>query len=83
MRHPYEKIIRIELFSIGFAVLFGIFAFIQGYTILMFVCFYLISISLVAEAMVAWLTYHKEQAIKSIIRAILIFMMSTYLFWQL
>lgn len=83
MRHPYEKFIRIELFSIGFAVFLGVFAFIQGYMILMFVSFYLISISLIAEAMVAWSTFHKQQAIKSVCRALLIFLLVTYLFFQL
>jgi len=83
MRHPYEKFIRIELFAIGLSVFIGIFAFIKSYTILMFISFYFISLSLVAEAMVAWYTYHKEQAIKSVIRAVLIFLISTYLFWHL
>src|SRR5690625_7839415 len=54
MRHPYEKFIRIELFAIGLSVFIGIFAFIKSYTILMFISFYFISLSLVAEAMVAW-----------------------------
>lgn len=83
MRHPYEKFIRIELFSIGLSVFIGIFAFIKSYTILMFICFYFISLGLVAEAIVAWSTYQKEQAIKSMIRAVVIFLISTYLFWYL
>lgn len=83
MRHPYEKFIRIELFSIGLSVLIGIFAFIKSYTILMFICLYFISAGLAAEAMVAWFTYQKEQAIKSMVRSVVIFLISTYLFWHL
>lgn len=79
MRHPYEKFMRIELFSIAIAVVLGMVAFIKSYTLLLFVSFYLIAISLIAEAIISWSTFHKEQAIKSMGRAILIFLLTSYL----
>lgn len=80
MRHPYEKFIRIELFSLGLAVLFGVITLVRGYILLAFVSFYLISLSIAAEAMIAWLTHDKEQAIKLLVRSILIFIIATFLF---
>lgn len=83
MRHPYEKIIRIELVSMASAVLIGIVAFIQGYLILIFLCFFLIILSLLAEAITLWFTYQKIQSGKQLIRAFIILMLTVYLIFKL
>lgn len=82
MRHPYEKFIRIELAAIALAILIGIIVLIKGYLILLFACFYLLVISLLSEAMIAWFTQNKVQSGKQIIRALIIFSLTTYLIFQ-
>lgn len=79
MRHPYEKFIRIELISIISAALIGIIAFIKGYMILIFLCFLLIVLSLLAEAITLWFTYQKIQGGKQLIRALVILVLTIYL----
>lgn len=79
MRHPYEKFIRIELISMISAVLIGMIAFIKGYFILIFICFFLIALSLIAEVIILWFTYQKIQAGKQLIRACIILILTLYL----
>lgn len=79
MRHPYEKFIRIELISMISAVLIGMIAFIKGYFTLIFICFFLIALSLIAEVIILWFTYQKIQAGKQLIRACIILILTLYL----
>lgn len=82
MRHPYEKFIRIELVSIVSAILIGIIALIKGYLILIFICFYLLALSLLAEAMIEWSTHQKMQGGKQFVRAIVILILTTFLIFK-
>lgn len=79
MRHPYEKVIRIELISMISAVLIGIIALIKGYIIFIFICFFLITLSLFAEAIILWFTYQKVQSGKQLIRAFMILILAVYI----
>lgn len=79
MRHPYEKVIRIELISMISAVLIGIIALIKGYIIFIFICFFLITLSLLAEAIILWFTYQKVQSGKQLIRAFMILILAVYI----
>lgn len=82
MRHPYEKFIRIELIAILIAILIGVIVLIKGYLILVFVCLYLLVLSLLAEAMIAWSTHQKFQSGKQLVRAAIIFILATYMIFQ-
>lgn len=79
MRHPYERLIRIEITSISLAAFIGLFAFIQSYTLLIFLSVYLLALSLVCGALIDWSTHQKTQAIKQFLRAIVLFILTTYL----
>jgi type III secretory pathway component EscV len=79
MRHPYEKFVRIELVSIISAFVIGIIALIKGFPILIFICFFLVAISLCAEAIILWFTYQKVDGGKQLIRAMIIFLLTTFL----
>lgn len=79
MKHPYEKFIRIELLTIGLAGLIGIVALVKGYLISVLICLYLITLSLLAEAMIALSTHQRVQGIKQLVRAAIIFILTSYL----
>lgn len=79
MRHPYEKFIRTELVTIILSIFVFVIALIKSYLILIYICFYLLVISLLAEAMIAWFTQQKERSVKQLIRGMIIFLLATYL----
>lgn len=83
MRHPYEKFARIELISLVIVILFGLIALIQGFLVLIFLCLYLISLSLVCDALLNLYLRNPHQAGKQIIRAAMLFIFATYLIFLL
>lgn len=83
MRHPYEKFIRIELVSMILAVLMGIIVLMKGFLILIFMCFFLIIISLLTDAILLWVTYQKIQSGKQLFRAIIMLILTIYLIFKL
>lgn len=82
MRHPYEKFIRIELMSMVCAALIGIIVLLKGYLLFIFMCFLLIALSLLTEAMILWFTYQKIQGGKQLFRALIILMLTIYLMFK-
>ena len=83
MRHPYEKFIHIEMMALLSVIIIGLIALIQGYLILIYLCLYLIALSLVCDALVHWYTNQTTHSVKQILRAILIFVITTYLLFSL
>ena len=83
MRNPYEKFIRIELISLVIVILISLIALIQGLFILVFFCFYLISLSLVCDALLHLYFRNSQQAGKQILRAVMLFILATYLLFAL
>lgn len=83
MRHPYEKFIRIELICLAFVVLVGVFALIQGSSLVILMCFFVLSLSLLCDALILLYSHQTAQAGKQIIRAIMIIMFTTVLLFQL
>jgi len=83
MRHPYEKYIRLELITIILVFLLGIFAVIQSYIIFLFLGLYLLVVSLIFTALIEFYTYHTHNAIKHALRALLLFIFTTYLIFLL
>ncbi|PAV31414.1 hypothetical protein CIL05_01805 [Virgibacillus profundi] len=83
MRHPFEKFIRLELLSIVCVILFGLIALIQGYLLLIFLSLYLLAIGLLCNAMIEWYTHQSASAGKQVLRAIMIFLFTTYLMFLL
>ncbi|MFC3038634.1 hypothetical protein ACFOGI_00015 [Virgibacillus xinjiangensis] len=83
MRHPYEKLVRMELAAIAAVILFGVIALIQGFLLLILLAFYLLAFSLLCEAMLLWQTGNTPEAGKQGLRAMLLFIFVTYLFFRL
>lgn len=78
MNHPYLKLTRIEMLSLLFGLLLGIFAIVQSYRILLFLCLYLIVFSLICSAFIASYMNKRAEVVKQLIRAILLFVITTY-----
>lgn len=78
MDHPYLKLIRIEILSLLFGSFLGLFAIVQNYRILLFFSLYLIVISLICNALIASYMSKKAEVLKQLIRAILLFVITTY-----
>jgi hypothetical protein len=83
MRHPYEKYIRLELITVIFVLVIGIFAIIQSYILFIFLGLYLLVISLILTALIEFHTYRTHAAIKHALRAVLLFVFTTYLIFLL
>ncbi|WP_010648440.1 hypothetical protein [Oceanobacillus massiliensis] len=83
MRHPYRKLVQMELFLLLFAFLAGIAALIAGYIIILFLSIYLIVFSLICDAMILLNTRHPAEAGKQAIRAVMLFLFMTYLLFRL
>ncbi|WP_404455834.1 hypothetical protein [Oceanobacillus kapialis] len=79
MRHPFEKIIRIELLTIVLALIIGLISIIQGYLLLATCSIYLIAISFTCTALLDWKTNQTAQGAKHAARALLLFLLATYL----
>lgn len=83
MKHPHEKFIRIELFSLVLTMILFIFAVIKGFTFFAFISLLLITISLLADAIILWGIHEKAPAIKQVVRAILILFLTIYILLKL
>ena len=83
MRHPYGKFIRIEVISLACLIFIGFIALIQGYLLLIYFCFYLLAIGLITDAVIEWYSHQSAKAGKQIIRAVMLFLLTTYLIFTL
>lgn len=83
MKHPYQKIIQIEISSAVLGASIGIFAMIKGYYFLLLICFYFIAISFLCEAIVEWYLHNKSYAGKQLFRALILIVFITYLLLKL
>ncbi|SHG68330.1 hypothetical protein [Ornithinibacillus halophilus] len=79
MRQSFDKFILGEIVAIALAVVVGLFGLIQASTLLIILSIYLISISILCDAMVARFTYNQTHALKQFARAITIFIVGTFL----
>lgn len=83
MRHPFEKLIRVEILSIIGAGMIGIFMVFQGFILLMIISLYLLALSMIAEAIIKWHMNDKKQSAKQFSRSIILFILTTYLIFKL
>ena len=84
MRHPYEKIMRLELIAIGLSILTGIIALFQASVLFILLAIYLIIISLACDAFTHnFTTYRQLQSLKQAIRAGILFLLATALIFLL
>ncbi len=83
MRHPLEKFIRMEMLLIIIGLFIGIVAWISGWMLFLFFACYLFIFSLICNALVLLHTRRASEALKQVIRAALLFLFLTSLFFYL
>ncbi|HEX6594007.1 MAG TPA: hypothetical protein VF095_05405 [Bacillota bacterium] len=82
MWHPYERFIQIELLSIGIATILCIFAVFQGYFFILALTMYMIVLSLICDTVISLYTYQTTHAGKQLLRALIIFLLTTYFLFK-
>ncbi|GAA0605648.1 hypothetical protein GCM10009001_23650 [Virgibacillus siamensis] len=83
MRHPYEKFIRLELFTLAAAVFIGLIAMFQGFLLIIFFCIFLLAVSMIFEGLIAMNTFHTTEGLKQFIKAAMLLLLTLVLFFQL
>ena len=84
MRHPYDKIMRLELLALGLSIVTGVIALIQASILFIILCFYFCVLSLACDAFSHLYTSHRQlQSLKQAIRAAILFIVSTALIFFL
>lgn len=80
MYHQREKYLQLSFIMIGLAIITSVVAILKSYYSLILISLFLIAISLVAEALFLHLFHRKLEALKHIIRALLIVILVFFLF---
>lgn len=83
MKHPLEKIMRIELLAMIVLVIGGLIALIKGYQPVLMFCFYMFALSLFCDGLAAWYTHDTQHAGKQFLKAGMVFVMTTFLLFHL
>ncbi|WP_080872299.1 hypothetical protein [Oceanobacillus timonensis] len=83
MKHPLEKLIRMEVMTIIAGLFIGIFAWITGWVFFLFLACYLFIGSMLSHALILLHTRRGSDGIKQAIRAMLLFLFITSLFFYL
>lgn len=83
MRHPLEKFIRLEMLCIISGLFIGIFAWITGWMLFLFFACYLFVLSMISNAFILLNTRRPTDALKQILRAALLFLFLTSLFFYI
>lgn len=83
MRQHYQNIMLIELGALGAALVIGLIALLKKSTLFIFLALYFLVVSLLCEAIILWYTYRQQEAIKHVIRAMMLFLLSTFLLFFL
>ncbi|TFJ93409.1 hypothetical protein [Lentibacillus salicampi] len=83
MRNPYEKYIRIELLTLALAVVIGMIAIVQGYLLIMLFCVYLLAFSMFCEGFLHINTNHAVDGFKQFVKAGMLILIVTVLFFSI
>lgn len=82
MKQTYEKVIQIELLTLGLSVVLGFIALFQSSILLVIFSFYLLSISLICDAYSHQYTSARMlQGKKQLIRAVVILLLASALYF--
>lgn len=81
MRHPYEKLMRIEIIGIISALLLGIFSWATGWFLFFFIACYLLILSMLCNCLILLHIRRQTDALKQMIRAALLFLFITSLYF--
>lgn len=83
MRHPFEKFIRLELLTLAAAAIIGLIAIFQGYLLIIFFCLLLLAISIMFEGLIAMNTFHTSEGLKQFTKAVILILLTFFLFFKL
>lgn len=81
MKHPLEKFIQMEIITIMAGLFIGILAWVTGWMLFLFFACYLFILSLIANALILLHTRRASDALKQVIRAVLLFLFITSLYF--
>lgn len=84
VKQTYEKIMQLELLSLGLSIILGFIALFQASIYFIFISFYLLAISLACDAYSHQYTTHRQlQGKKQLARAVVLILLATSLLFQL
>ncbi|QKY70524.1 hypothetical protein [Lentibacillus sp. CBA3610] len=83
MRNPYEKYIRMELLTLALAVVIGLIAILQGYVVIILLSMYLLAFSIFCEGFLQLNTNRGMDGIKQFVKAGMLMLLATILFFSL
>ncbi|MBO1002094.1 hypothetical protein ACFSKI_05805 [Pseudogracilibacillus auburnensis] len=80
MHHQRDKYNQISIVSLLLAFLIGLFAMIKSYQLIILFSLYLLTLSIVTEALLLNMSLRKTESIKQLIRGLILFILISYLF---
>ncbi|MFD1064571.1 hypothetical protein [Oceanobacillus locisalsi] len=83
MKHPLEKFIRMEVLAMIAGLFIGVLAWITGWVLFLFLACYLFIGSMFSHALILLHTRRGSDGIKQALRAMLLFLFITSLFFYL
>lgn len=83
MNHSFNKFIRLELFALSLMCLVGIIALIKKSAFLILFGLFLLGLSLFFEGLKHYHTYRQMEAVKQIIKGIMVFLFAAYLLFAI
>lgn len=83
VNQPFEKFIRLELLALALMCIIGIIALVKKSAFLILLGLVLLGFSLLFEGLKYYHTYHQMEAIKQIIKGIMVFLFTVYLLFAI
>ncbi|MCM3741693.1 hypothetical protein M3210_15675 [Oceanobacillus luteolus] len=84
MRHTYERILQLELITLGLSIVLGFISLFNGSLFFLFFSLYMLALSLACDAYShQFTTYRNMQGIKQLVRAALIVILTTIFIFHL
>jgi lysylphosphatidylglycerol synthetase-like protein (DUF2156 family) len=82
MYHRQEKLQQMSIISLCAAIILGLFGLFKSFHLFIYLALYCLSVGIMAEALLFYLTYRKMDAVRIILPGILLFILTTYLFFK-
>jgi len=82
LKQSYEKFIRLELLALSLMLIIGIIALVKKSTFLILFCLFLLGFSLLFEGLKKYHTYEQMEAVKHMVKAIMVVMFAIYLLFS-
>lgn len=83
MKQSYEKFIRLEFLAISLMLIIGIIALVKKSTFLILLSLLLLGFSLLFEGLKNYHTYEQVEAVKHIVKAVMVLLFTIYLLFSI